>query len=138
QITELQARLTESDATIQAIRDGEVDAVVVYHPTGQRVYSITGADQPYRLLIEAMQQGAATLTLDGTILYCNGSFAAMVQRPQEQLIGASVQDLVVPEDRAKLEKILAQATGLASEQELTLAHDEGSQLCVSASTGELR
>ena len=33
---------------------------------GTRIYTLEGAERPYRILVEQMQQGAATLTADGT------------------------------------------------------------------------
>lgn len=136
-IQRLQSRLDESEATVQAIRDGEVDAVVIYHPNGQRVYSLTDGDQSYRLLIESMQQGAATLSSDGTILYCNRSFADMVQKPQESLVGESISNLVSPGEHPCLDDLLATATGLEHPRELSLSRDDGSEMSVAAATGEL-
>src|ERR1700754_5173779 len=83
---ELHARLEEAEATLDAIRKGEVDALVVAGANGHRVYTLEGADQFYRVLIEAMQpgQGAASLSADGTILYCNRSFAALLNVPPER------------------------------------------------------
>ena len=48
EIDELRERLEESDAVIDAIRQGGVDAVVVYHPSEQ-VYTLKGADYSYRV-----------------------------------------------------------------------------------------
>ncbi len=70
-IAELEARLREAEETLDAIRNGDVDAVVVGGPSGQQVYTLENADRPYRVLIEQMQEGAVTLSEDGTILYCN-------------------------------------------------------------------
>jgi PAS domain S-box-containing protein len=89
---ELQRRLEEAEETLRAIRSGEVDALVVNGVDGERVFTLQGADHPYRSLIESMQQGAATLGADGTVLYCNSRFAEMVGRPLERVIGATVSD----------------------------------------------
>ncbi|NIO00054.1 MAG: hybrid sensor histidine kinase/response regulator, partial [Anaerolineae bacterium] len=71
EIEELRARLEEAEETLRAIRSGEVDAVIVSGPQGEQVYTLKGADHTYRLLIEQMKEGAATLAAEGTILYCN-------------------------------------------------------------------
>ncbi|MGC1718988.1 MAG: hypothetical protein WA746_08375, partial [Isosphaeraceae bacterium] len=63
QVEDLRSRLEEAEETLRAIRRGEVDAVVVHEPGGDRVYTFQGADQAYRLLIEQMNEGAATLSL---------------------------------------------------------------------------
>ena len=51
---------------------GDFDAVVVQAPDGGRqVYTLENADRPYRVLIEEIQEGALTLSVDGVVLYCN-------------------------------------------------------------------
>ncbi len=87
-IRELEARLEESEETLAAIRRGDFDAVVVEGPNHERlVYTLENADRPYRVLIEQIQEGAFTLGLDGTVLYCNRRLADMLGEPQERLIG---------------------------------------------------
>ena len=93
-IEDLRRRLEEAEETLRAIQGGEVDAVVVGGPGGERIYTLEGADHPYRALIESMQQGAASLARDGTVLYCNRRFAEMASRPMERVIGASVVDFL--------------------------------------------
>src|SRR5207302_4415048 len=83
---ELRRRLEEAEETLRAIRSGEVDALVVEGAEGERVYTLQGADHPYRTLIEAMQQGAVSLSGDGMVLYCNRCFANMVKTPHEKVI----------------------------------------------------
>ena len=78
EIESLQNRLREAEETIDAIRSGDVDAVVVAGPDGSpQIYTLETADQTYRALVEEMQEGALTLSLDGTILYCNRRFAEL-------------------------------------------------------------
>ncbi|MEE7506033.1 ATP-binding protein [Methylobacterium mesophilicum] len=94
-IRELEARLEESEETLAAIRRGDFDAVVVEGPNHERlVYTLENADLPYRALIEQMQEGAFTLALDGTLLYCNRRLAEMLGEPQERLTGRTLQAFV--------------------------------------------
>ena len=69
EIAGLRLRLEEAEETIRAIHSGAVDAFVVEVPNGARIYTLETADRPYRLLVEEMQQGAITLSDDGTIAY---------------------------------------------------------------------
>ena len=80
-IEALRKRLAEAEETLHAIRSGAVDAVVVDAPHGPRVYTLKGADEPYRMLVERMQEGAVTLRENGVVLFANGSFAEMVGAP---------------------------------------------------------
>src|ERR1700755_3177913 len=84
------SRLREAEETLEAIRTGEVDAVVVAGPQGQQVYTLENADRPYRVLVEQMQEGAVTLSEDGIILYCNKRFATLVGEVHNSIIGQSV------------------------------------------------
>src|SRR6201990_3221289 len=81
------SRLREAEETLEAIRTGEVDAVVVAGPQGQQVYTLENADRPYRVLVEQMQEGAVTLSENGTILYCNERFATLVASPHDSVVG---------------------------------------------------
>ena len=56
EIERLRMRLEETEAIVEAIRNGIVDAVVVHAIPGERVYTLEGAERPYRLLVEAMVQ----------------------------------------------------------------------------------
>ncbi|MGZ3495363.1 MAG: hypothetical protein ACXWM6_13050, partial [Thermodesulfobacteriota bacterium] len=65
QIEDLRMRLEEAEETLRAIREGEVDALVVSGPQGDQVFTLKGAEQPYRVFVETMNEGAATLGPDG-------------------------------------------------------------------------
>ena len=78
-LQELTMRMTESEETLRAILSGEVDALVVKTSEGDRVFTLSGADQPYRIMVEAMNEGAVTLDADGTILFSNQRFADILQ-----------------------------------------------------------
>ena len=60
--------------------------------TGNRIYTLTGAEQPYRIYLEQMQEGAVTVSADGMILYCNQRFSEMVRQPLEKVISANLRD----------------------------------------------
>jgi PAS domain S-box-containing protein len=117
EIAALRLRLEEAEETLRAIGSGEVDAFVVSGPGGKQIFTLKGAEHPYRLLVETMNEGAATLGLDGTILYCNQSLAALLQIPQEQLIGSKFDSFVAEQDRSLLFlRLKAGATGYGSDE----------------------
>lgn len=84
----LRHSLSEAESTLEAIRNGEVDAVVVKGDEGSRIYSLTGAEHPYRVYVEQMQEGAVTVSQEGLILYCNQRFAEMIGEPLDLVIGS--------------------------------------------------
>ena len=107
---ELHSRLVEIEEALTAIRNGEVDAIMVSGRKGEQVYSVSSAETPYRTFIEEMSEGAVTLTKEGIILYCNPRFAEIVQSPYERVIGSSLKRFITPDDNTKLDYFLAQLT----------------------------
>jgi PAS domain S-box-containing protein len=130
ELAELRYRLEEAKETLRAIQRGDVDALVVQQPEGPRVYTLEGADRPYRLLVEQMQQGAITLSDDGTILYCNLRFAEMLGRPQGALIGLTLAEAIVPEDRFSYRRILQDGKAGTSQGEVRLHRADGALIPV--------
>ena len=108
EIALLRARLDEAEQTLGAIRSGEVDAVVVTGPQGEQVFSLTGAETVYRLVVETMTESALNVTPEGSILFCNESFGEFVQTPMEALLGHDLHEWVRPEDRDLLRDLLQQ------------------------------
>jgi PAS domain S-box-containing protein len=107
EVKELRARLHELEETLRAIRSGQVDALVVYAPDGgDRVFTLQGAEHPYRVLVEAMNEGAATMTSDGLILFANQHFARMLDIPLEKLIGSPLSEIVQPVDSSSLDTLM--------------------------------
>lgn len=88
--------IDEVRETLDAIASGSVDAIVVEDATGPQVYRLEAPDRPFRTFVECMQEGALTLSADGTIFYANGYFAQLVDRPPEALVGMPLADLVAP------------------------------------------
>ena len=84
---------------MSAIRDGGVDALVLSRDGRDQVFTLRGAEEPYRLFVEAMSEGAATISLDGTILYCNKAFAELVKQSLEHVIGAPIQRFISAYDK---------------------------------------
>jgi signal transduction histidine kinase len=93
-IRDLQARLDDAEETLRAFRSGDVDAIVTSGPCGDLVYTLKGADETYRVMVQEMAEGALTLTLDGLILFSNQQFADMLRCPLERVIGSRLQDFV--------------------------------------------
>lgn len=99
-IAELNARLEEAEETLRAVGAGEVDAFIVQGPAGEQIYALRSPEQPYRTLVEEMQEGAGILTRAGDILYCNRQLAALVGISLEEMIGKSFDRFLSGNDRA--------------------------------------
>jgi PAS domain S-box-containing protein len=105
-VTELRARLEESEATLHAIRNGGVDALVVAGRGGPRVFTLEGAEHSYRVLIESMNEGALMLTPGALILYANRRFSTMIGQPLSRVLGGSFHQFLSEADRATLKRLL--------------------------------
>ena len=92
-LAEAENKLAEAQDVIRAIQSGDVDAVVVSGPEGDQVFTLRGAEYAYRALVEAMNEGAATLGVDGTVLYCNQRLSDLLGISLEQIIGSPVTKL---------------------------------------------
>jgi len=112
QTEKLRARLAEAEDMLQAIRqgEGEIDALVE-GTTANQVYTPHTADEPYRNLVEQMQEGAVVLTPGGDILYSNARFAALVGEPLESVVGSRVDRFVNAADRDDFEILLRSGSG---------------------------
>jgi len=111
QIRSLTQRLEEAEETLRAVRSGEIDAFIVQGPRGEQVFALRSAEQPYRNLIEDMLEGAAILTIDGDIAYCNKRFAELISVPLEDVVGGAMERFIVGTDRALYRALLAAGSG---------------------------
>ena len=87
QLADLRLQLEEATDTIEAIRTGQIDALIVQGENGHQLYTLKSADHTYRVFIEKMNEGAVTLSRDGLILYSNSQFAHLLNEPLADIIG---------------------------------------------------
>ena len=125
ELDELRQRLQEAEETLDAIRSGEVDALVVSGPAGEKVFTLEGAEHPYRVLVESMNEGAISLSKEGTVLYCNSAFARMVGISLDQIMGHDVCEFVPVEDGDALKKLIKQGLRESIRAEMTLLPSSG-------------
>jgi PAS domain S-box-containing protein len=118
---ELRARLEEAEQTLDAIRSGQVDALIVSGPGGERVFTLQGADHRYRRIVEGMTEGAAIVSPNGTLLYANAAFAQLVATPLDRVLGSTLGRYVPAEAAASFERLLDDARrSVARAEERTL------------------
>ncbi len=96
---ELRTRLEEAEQTIEAIRAGEVDAIVRSDESGSKIYTLEGPDYPYRNIVETMNAGAVTIDQRSIVYYSNIGFSEMTGIPLQSIIGSCFLDLVMEEDK---------------------------------------
>ena len=125
EIEQLKEQLREAQETLEAIRRGEVDALVVNGTQGDQVYTLRGADYSARMLLQEMSEGAATLIPDGSILYCNKRFADMIGLPHEKVIGVLAREFVAPADREVYDSLIRRGRNQLAKAELLFCASDG-------------
>ena len=129
-IETLRLRLEEAEETLHAINSGEVDALIVASPEGDQIFTLQGPEHPYRVLVETMNEGAAFLTSNGKIVYCNKQLATMLQVPMEKLIGSPLADFLVSQDQALFTSRLENDNFKSNRGEITLNIGTGNEIPV--------
>ena len=107
----LRGRLAEAEDMLRAIRQGQIDALVVEGLSGNQVYTLHSAEEPYRNLVEQMQEGAVVFTEGGDILFANARFAALVAEPLELVVGSRIDRFVNLSDRNEFQALLGAGGG---------------------------
>ena len=125
-IEDLRARLHEAEQTLEAIRSGHVEALMVSTPEGPRVFTLEGADHRYRRLVETMSEGALLVSASGMILYSNAAFATMVTARLETVVGRAFGDFVDARSRPSSAGLLAAARTRPAAAEVMLRTSAGS------------
>ncbi len=121
----LRVRLADAEGALCAIRNGEADGVLATGAHGEHVYTLSGADRIYRHLIETMSEGAAILSADSGILYCNAHLAQMLGQPLDQVLGTDLRHYLPPADQSTLDAILAQVHTAPIRREINLKAGDG-------------
>ena len=137
EMASLRARLVEAEQTIDAIRSGEVDVVVVNKKEGLQMFTLEGAEHAYRVLIESMNEGALTLTADKVILYANQCFARMIKCSMEEVTGSSFRRFLSEADRIMLRPLMKKSARTGSKMQVMLHAGDGSLLPVQISVREM-
>jgi PAS domain S-box-containing protein len=134
---QLRQRLDQAEGTLQALAAGEVDAVVV--AARERVFTLEVPDLPYRLAVEQMRYPAATLDVDGTVIYANRRFAEQLGALESELIGKPLAGFVTGPSLVAFERLLREAgrgdtDGAQADIALQGAAGRPLMVCLGAST----
>jgi PAS domain S-box-containing protein len=125
ELADLRQRLADAEETLRAIYQGEVDALVVKGPAGPQIFTLRGAQEPYRVLVERMHEGALTISGAGLILYCNRHFATLAGRPLEQIVGRPFAEFVALPEAHTLQGLLGDGARWPVRRELRLQGRNG-------------
>jgi len=125
ELEKLRLRLAEAEETLNAIQNGQVDAVVVNGSKGTQVFTLEGSDYAYRILIEEMNEGVALLTTDLSIYYCNSKLASMFEMPLENMIGKSITDFISPDQLKECKIPIVSSSDSSCKEEIYIDAGDG-------------
>ena len=105
----------DAQETVEAIHRGIVDAVVVMMKGSKspQIIMLQGADEPYRVLVERMCEGALTIGSDGVILCVNRRVCELTGYRNENLVNRHIATLfdgegrLLPDTQEHLRAVLA-------------------------------
>jgi PAS domain S-box-containing protein len=79
---------------------------VIGPPGREQVYAVASADRTYRLIVKAMNEGAAIVSPRGVILDANPRLGSMTGQAAAELVGTAVLDLIPDAHRATFARML--------------------------------
>jgi len=127
----LQKLLRNALESIEGFKSDKIDALVIANEKALKVYTEITADQPYRILVEKMHEGAVTLSEDGTILFCNSYFANMVGLPLQKVIGTIFENYIGDSLKKRFEALLnKEETVNALKEEVIIYASDGRHIPV--------
>jgi PAS domain S-box-containing protein len=126
----VRAQLHELQQTLEAIRTGGVDSLIIGPPGQEQVYALATADRSYRLIVEAMNEGTATVSARGIILDANPRLGSMTGQNASKLIGTPVFDLIPDAHRPAFARLLDLGAGDSARGEVDLTGSGGTTVPV--------
>jgi PAS domain S-box-containing protein len=125
EINDLKAQLAETRETLLAIQSGSIDALVINNVAGSQIYTLQGADYPYRVLIENMFEGAATISGDLEVVYCNRRLAEMLYLDNRFIVGKNIHNFIYPDDLSAFNQIFEKGKTATHNGEIRIKSPSG-------------
>jgi len=108
EIESLRARLVEPEETIRAIRQGEVDAFVIYEESGERIYTLETAinalrrsEETFRVMAETVPDVLFITNADGECQHINQRFCELTGSSEDAALGWGWLEALHLEDQPK-------------------------------------
>lgn len=133
----LKQQLLEARESIDAIKKGNIDALVVADQEDLKVYTEKTADKTYRVLIEKMHEGAVTLNEAGIILYCNSYFAHLLNLPLQKVIGTKFKNFIGDTSKERFEALVQRGIQSAAKEDVYISTSDGKAIPVLLSVNSL-
>ncbi|MFL6570668.1 MAG: PAS domain-containing protein [Burkholderiales bacterium] len=110
-VTERDENDDEAGATVDAIRNGSVDALVI---GGEQVVMLDSAQRFYQAAVDRMQQGVVIVDANDNITPANQRMVGLLGIPRERLLGTSLRGRARNGDVESLASVLRTSAGHGS------------------------
>ena len=90
---ELRSKVEELQDTLDAIRSGEVDTLLIDTDKGKQLYSLSSEETSYRNVLEQLEKGIAICNEQGTIIYCNAYMKELFHSAKNDIVGSTIVQL---------------------------------------------
>jgi PAS domain S-box-containing protein len=127
EVIALQAQLAELQGLFEGIRQGGVDAVLIGEPGSEQIYTLAGAEGPFKLIVEQMNQGALTVSPRQVILFANRRFGEMVGLEAPAIVGKPISTFLDASSRAAVDDLLSVPAGDAAVATVHLVGADGAR-----------
>lgn len=128
ELADMRRMITDLQETLSAISSGGVDAVVVGDADHEQVYTLTSADRPYRVIVESMGEGAATVSESGVILFANVQLARFLGVDRDTMVGRDLAAYVGEGHQQALASLLAESSTETRRAELLVTGADGTDV----------
>ena len=129
---ELREQIVYLRQALTAISSGGVDAVVIGEVDQEQIYTLTSADRPYRVIVERMGEGAATVSERGVILFANPQLARFLGVDRDTMIGRDIISYVDADQRPALAALLDTQIDETTRAEMVVTRPDGTRVPVLA------
>ncbi|MGX9391924.1 sensor histidine kinase [Nitrobacteraceae bacterium UC4446_H13] len=109
---------------MRAIRDNEVDALVMRGHLDDEIFTIGGDHDSYRTFMEVMEPGAAALDGYGRVLYANSTLTRLLGASLAELQGKLLVDVFEADTGNDIEHLLKEAHTTQKSREIRLPRGE--------------
>ncbi|HEX7410784.1 MAG TPA: ATP-binding protein [Bacteroidales bacterium] len=96
----------EIENSLNEMRATDLEVIMPVESDAENRFLQPSAESPCNVFIDGMNEGAFTLSPEKIILYCNKSFAQLLNSTAEDVIGTKLDSYLQPGDIAKLDQIL--------------------------------
>jgi len=127
-IADLRHKLAEAEETLRAIRENEVDALVMRGAVTEEIFTIVGDPESYRTFMEVMEPGAVALDGFGRVLYANSTLTRLLGKSLTELQGKLLTDALPIATGKKIERLLSDASTSKQSREVLFPRNAGGDL----------